>query len=50
MLATRALAVGQVCTVSLASKRYGSQYGIDTLTALNNCATPLSNDEININK
>jgi len=43
-------AIGQGSTVSLASRRYDSQFGIDTLTVLNNCVTPLSNDEININK
>ncbi len=50
MLAIRALAVGQDSIVSLVSRRYGSQFGIDTLTALNNLITPLSNDEFNINK
>jgi hypothetical protein len=43
-------AIGQGSTVSLASRRYGLQFGINTLTVLNNCVTPLSNDEININK
>lgn len=43
-LNAEAQAIRQGSTVSLVSRRYGSQYGINTLTALNNCVTPLSND------
>ena len=49
-LVTRALVVGQGFTVSLASRRYGSQFGIDTLKASNNLVTPVRHNRININQ